>query len=98
MIFYVFISILKVISSFFYMAIFSNTQNKWYDIQSVQIQMAVYESCFLIEMILQFFRKVTPDGQSKELKDIMIISKNYISTNFIWHLIPLIPFQYMKIY
>ena len=62
MIFYVFISILKVVSSFFYMAIFSNTHNEWYDMQSVQIQMAVYESCFLIEMILQFFRKVTPDG------------------------------------
>ena len=54
--------------------------------------MAVFESCFLLEMILQFFRKVTPDGQSTELKDIMAITKLYIRSNFIWHLIPLIPF------
>ena len=92
MIFFVLISILKVISSFFYMGMFSNTRVKWYDYKSVQVQMAVFESCFLLEMILQFFRKVTPDGQSTELKDIMAITKLYIRSNFIWHLIPLIPF------
>ena len=59
--------------------------------------MAIYESLFFIEMILQFLRKVTPDGSSTKLSDIKSIAKYYIQTNFIWHFIPLFPFQYIKV-
>lgn len=92
LVFYVIISILKILSSFFYMGMITNIYVKWYEIRNVQIQMLVYESCFLMEMILQFFRKVTPDGYSHELNNFVDIAIHYFQTMFLWHAIPLIPF------
>ena len=60
------------------MAMVGNIHYDWYDKRYVQYQMIVYESCFLVEMIIQFFRKVQPDGHTKELDDILEISKHYL--------------------
>ena len=48
-------------------------------------------------MILQFFRRVTPDGHAHELTGFIDISVQYLKTDFVWHLIPLIPLQYIRL-
>lgn len=60
--FYIFISLLKVISSFYYLGICANIHIDWYSYKTTQFNMIFFEVFFLIEIILQFFRKVTPDG------------------------------------
>lgn len=94
-IFWVFISLMKVGSSFYYLGICANIHVDWYEIEANKIIMAIFESLFLLDMIVNFFRKVTPDGQSRPLDTMQKISWNYLGTNFIFHLIPLIPFQYI---
>ena len=67
-IFYVFISLLKIFASKYYLGICANIHVDWYEMQSVKICLIVFEALFLIEMILQFFRKVTPDGKNKQME------------------------------
>lgn len=93
--FHIFMSMLKVISSFYYLGISANIHFDWYGESSTQFYMAFFEIFFLIEIILQFFRKVTPEGKSKPLSEISDVSMNYLNNNFIHQLIPIIPFQYI---
>ena len=79
------------------MGICANRHQPLEDRKMVIYGLIVFEVFFLFEMILQFFRKVTPDGASRPLNTFGMIAKHYLKTKFIWHFIPLIPFQYMTL-
>lgn len=99
LVFFVFISILKLFSSMFYMAICANRHHSYDHMKEREVQepIIVFEFFFFIEIVLQFFRQVTPDGQSKPLSSMGPIAKHYLRTKFIWHFIPIIPFQYIEV-
>lgn len=97
LVFLSFISILKIVSSYLYLAMCANSMHYWEEEQTVIVLIAVFEGCFVFDMALNFFRKVTPDGQSVPLNSLSKIANHYVSTKFVWHAIPLIPFQYMQI-
>lgn len=93
-----------------YMGMFANIHYDWFGkldqvkyksdeqmVKNIQILSAFFEICFLIEMVLQFFKRVTPDGHAQELTGFLEISVQYLKTDFIWHLIPLLPLQYIRI-
>ena len=54
--------------------------------------MLIFESVFLVSMGLKFFREFTKDGQTLPTKDLKQIAERYLKTDFIYDLIPLIPF------
>ena len=93
-IFWIFVSFLKVASSFYYLGICANIQIDWLALKSTKIIMIIFEIFFLIDMIVNFCRKVTPDGKSTPLDTIQRVAMNYLQTKFIFHLVPLIPIQY----
>ena len=77
--FWVFISLLKVASSFYYFGICANIQIDWYARYDVQVFLIVFESFFLIEILVNFLRKVTPDGKSMPLDTIQKIGWHYMT-------------------
>lgn len=95
LLFFFYISALKLVSSFFYMGICANRHKPLDDMKVTYYALIFFEFCFLIEIILQFFRKVTPDGASKPLCSFADIAKHYIRTKFVWHFIPILPLQYI---
>lgn len=88
---------LKLVSSYFYMGLCANRHQPLEERMIVQHFLLIFELMFLLEMVLQFFRKVTPDGASRPLTTIQTISIHYMKTKFIWHFIPIIPFQYIDV-
>ena len=68
--FFVYISALKLASSFFYMAICANRHADLMSQAEIHLFTAFFEVQFLIEMLLQFLRKITPDGAAKPLESI----------------------------
>lgn len=61
------------------------------------ILLYAHEGVFLISMILNFFVEYQNEGDVKPVRDIVLIGKRYINTNFRNDLIPLIPLQLIQL-
>ena len=57
----------------------------------------VFEILFTIYMLLQFFKEYTPEFDLVPVRDIKKISYHYLTNQFKWDFLPLIPFQYMDL-
>ena len=51
----------------------------------------IFETIFFINMIVNFLTEYVPEGEVCPIRDLKIISKRYLSTNFIRDAIPLFP-------
>ena len=56
---------------------------------------ATFEILFFLEMITMFFKEYQPKGSMYPVRDIKSIAKIYISTQFVYDLIPLVPFRFV---
>lgn len=57
--------------------------------------MLFFEIVFFAQIILKFFEEFTKDGQTIPTKDLGEIARKYLKDQFIYDLIPLIPFPYL---
>lgn len=90
-----FISIMCLITSYIYMYVATFRNGLANELN--QGLFIFFEVCFLIHMILQFFKAYELSDESsdkKEERSMSKISLNYIKTYFIIDLIPLLPLQY----
>ena len=65
------------------------------------INSLVIEIVFLIYFLMQFFKEFKPVGTGDGGKTVRIWSKiiiNYIQGEFIWDFIPLLPFQFLRLF
>ena len=56
----------------------------------------VFESMFFLYTILQFIKEYTPEFQLTPVRNLKLICRNYLETQFKWDIIPLIPLQEIK--
>ena len=94
-VFDIILSIFKVSSSFRYLAICANLDYDWYSDSGTMFMIHLVEALHIFEIILQFFKQVTPKGKSKKLNTFPTVAKYYLATNAYKHLIPIIPFQFI---
>ena len=94
-IFDILVSLFKVSSSFQYLAICANIDYDWYSDPTTISLITTVEVLHIFEIILQFFKKVTPKGKSKELNTFPKVGKYYLANHFYKHFIPIIPFQFI---
>ena len=57
--------------------------------------MLIFESFFLISMLLKFLVEFKPDGSTIYVRDLREIAIKYLNGQFINDLIPLFPFSYI---
>ena len=55
----------------------------------------VFESLFFIDMITNFFKEYQPTDAIQPVRSFEKISRNYMNGQFIYDIIPLIPYSYM---
>jgi hypothetical protein len=91
--FHIFISILCMFSSYFYIFLAANRaqeQHEW-DLL-VRPYVVTMEGIFSFYMALQFFKEFQPDYQELPERDFYKIGKHYFETDFFSDFLPLIPF------
>lgn len=59
--------------------------------------MSIFESLFLIHLCLQFLVEYRIEGLHHPVRDIPKISANYLENGFLLEVIPLLPFQVIKL-
>ena len=85
----VFISFCCLTSSFLYFYYMVFGWNDPYDA-------FFFEFIFLIDIILKFLVEYTPnDGKGLPVRNLRMIAMNYIYSDFIYEILPLIPFQFI---
>ena len=57
-----------------------------------------FESLFLVEMLLNFFKEFTPENTTKPVSDFSRICEHYLGGNFVFDLVTIIPLQEIQLH
>ena len=100
MIFEIIVNVLCLMSSYFYMFLAAFRKEELEDFDTYWGLSIACESIFLASLIAKCFLEFFPDGagdRSKPEKRWSYILENYARKELIWDIIPILPFQFLRI-
>ena len=96
------VTILCLVSSYFYGFLSMNNYNKPPDLSYRHtniVMIIMFETVFLIDLILSFLVDYTEEDQpEKPVRDLGKIAMNYLRTGFLLDIITLIPLNFLNLY